>query len=85
MTLWVIERACSEYPHLTARYGDELAIAVNISATDLTHAGFEEKVTNIITRHNIQAKDLILEITETAMMTDPEASRRMITPRGNPR
>nr|WP_158498345.1 EAL domain-containing protein [Marinobacter sp. DS40M8] len=78
VTLWVIERACSEYPHLTARYGDELAIAVNISATDLTHAGFEEKVTNIITRHNIQAKDLILEITETAMMTDPEASRRMI-------
>lgn len=78
VTLWVIEQACSEYPHLTARYGDELAIAVNISATDLTHAGFEEKVTNIITRHNMEAKDLILEITETAMMTDPEASRRMI-------
>ncbi|EDM46516.1 EAL domain-containing protein [Marinobacter algicola] len=78
VTLWVIERACSEYRHLTARYGNELAVAVNISATDLTHAGFEQDITDIITRHKLEAKDLILEITETAMMTDPEASRRMI-------
>lgn len=78
VTLWVIERACSEYRHLSSRYGSDLAISVNVSAMDLTHSGFEDEIDSIISRHGMKAKDLILEITETAMMTDPEASRRMI-------
>lgn len=78
VTLWVIERACSEYRHLVARYGSNLSVAVNISAMDLTHASFEDEITHIIARHGMNTEDLILEITETAMMTDPEASRRMI-------
>lgn len=78
VTLWVIERACSEYRHLLARYGNTLSVAVNISAMDLIHAGFEDEVTRIIARHGMKTEHLILEITETAMMTDPEASRRMI-------
>lgn len=78
VTLWVIERACSEFRHLVSRYGKGLSVAVNVSAVDLIHSGFEDEITNIIARHGMTAADLILEITETAMMTDPEASGRMI-------
>ncbi len=78
VTLWVIERACSEYHHLVSRYGDCLSVAVNISAMDLTHAGFEDEISDIVARHGMKTGDLILEITETAMMTDPEASGRTI-------
>lgn len=78
VTLWVIERACSEYRHLVSRYGTGLSVAVNISAVDLIHVGFEDEITDIITRHGMKAGDLILEITETAMMTDPEASGKII-------
>jgi len=78
VTLWVIERVCSEYRHLVARYGSDLTVAINISAMDLTHTGFEDEIAGIVARHGMRTEDLILEITETAIMTDPEASRRMI-------
>lgn len=74
VTLWVIERACSEYRHLVARYGTGLSVAVNISAVDLIHPGFEDEISEIIFRHGMRTDDLILEITETAMMTDPAGS-----------
>ncbi|MDK8462810.1 GGDEF domain-containing phosphodiesterase [Marinobacter sp. SS13-12] len=78
VTLWVIERACSEYRHLVSRYGPGLSVAVNISAVDLIHAGFEDEIADIVTRHGMKTGDLILEITETAMMTDPEDSGKII-------
>lgn len=78
VTLWVIERACSEYRHLVSRYGTGLSVAVNISAVDLIHSGFEDEIADIIARHGMKTGDLILEITETAMMTDPEDSGKII-------
>ncbi|WP_225316508.1 MULTISPECIES: putative bifunctional diguanylate cyclase/phosphodiesterase [Marinobacter] len=78
VTLWVIERACSEYRHLTSRYGTGVSLAVNISAVDLIHPGFEDEISDILARHGMKPEDLILEITETAMMTDPEGSGRVI-------
>ena len=78
VTLWVIERACSEYRHLTSRYGTGLSLAVNISAVDLIHPGFEDEISDIVVRHGMKTEDLILEITETAMMTDAEGSGRLI-------
>ncbi|MEP1215177.1 MAG: EAL domain-containing protein [Marinobacter sp.] len=78
VTLWVIERACSEHRHLVSRYGTDLSVAVNISAVDLMHSGFEDEISGIVARHGMKTGDLILEITETAMMTDPEISGSVI-------
>lgn len=78
VTLWVIERACRDYPYLISRYGTGLSLAVNISAVDLIHPDFVDEISHILAHHGMKTEDLILEITETAMMTDPEGSGRVI-------
>ncbi|MEX2474574.1 putative bifunctional diguanylate cyclase/phosphodiesterase [Marinobacter sp.] len=78
VTLWVIRRACGDFHLLTSRYGSTLAVAVNVSAKDLAHSQFDQEVLDIIHQHRMQPSDLILEITETAMMADPEAAQSMI-------
>jgi len=78
VTLWVIDRACQDHPRLRNRYGNDVAIAVNVSALDLAHPEFHDEVIAILRQHGIAPRDVILEITETAMMADPDAARRMI-------
>jgi EAL domain-containing protein (putative c-di-GMP-specific phosphodiesterase class I) len=48
---------------------------VNISARDLAHRRFPERVMAIAHRHGVSPGQITLEITETAMMTDPARSR----------
>ncbi|AOY89711.1 diguanylate phosphodiesterase [Marinobacter salinus] len=78
VTLWVIDRACRDHHDLRSVYGDGIAVAVNISAKDLSHPVFNEEVESITRRHGMEPSDLILEITETAMMADASAARKMI-------
>jgi len=78
VTLWVIDQACQDHAQLRSRYGSDVAIAVNVSAVDLAHPEFNDEMTDIIRRHDMNPGDVILEITETAMMADPDAARRMI-------
>ncbi len=51
-------------------------IAVNISASELPTAAIGETIEPLIRQHDLPANRLKLEITETAMMTSSEASRR---------
>lgn len=78
VTLWVINQACDDFEHLRSQFGRNISVAVNISAKDLAHPRFDQEVLEIITRHDMRPRDLILEITETAMMADPKAARAMI-------
>ncbi|WP_417529973.1 EAL domain-containing protein [Marinobacter lipolyticus] len=78
VTLWVINQACSDYKRLMLKYGSNIAVAVNISAKDLAHPRFDQEAMEILARHEMKPGELILEITETAMMADPEAARVMI-------
>jgi EAL domain-containing protein (putative c-di-GMP-specific phosphodiesterase class I)/GGDEF domain-containing protein len=78
VTLWVVDRVCEDMSALKARHGGHVAVAVNISANDLTHPDFLEKVKAIVQHHGAQPSDLILEITETAMMADTALARDVI-------
>ncbi len=78
VTLWVVDRVCEDMSALKARHGDHIAVAVNISANDLTHPDFLEKVKAIVQHHGAQPSDLILEITETAMMADTALAKDVI-------
>ncbi|MBW0147759.1 EAL domain-containing protein [Marinobacter arenosus] len=78
VTLWVIDRACRDQGRLKDRHGDHVGVAVNVSAKDLAHPDFLEEVTAITQHHGTRPEDLILEITETAMMLDATAARTMI-------
>lgn len=78
VTLWVVDRVCEDMSALKSRHGDHIAVAVNISANDLTYPDFLEKVKGIVQRHGAQPSDLILEITETAMMADTVLAQEVI-------
>ena len=56
-----------------------LTISVNISVNDMLHLDIFQTMTDIVKRHGIDAKQLKLEITETALMGDIETYSKLIS------
>ena len=56
-----------------------LTISVNISVNDMLHLDIFQTMTDIVERYGIDAKQLKLEITETALMGDIEKYSKLIT------
>jgi diguanylate cyclase (GGDEF)-like protein len=59
--------------------GRFLAVSVNVSSTNLLDPGFTDLVLELLVRHHLPAESLVLEITETSIITDFEASQAVIT------
>ncbi len=70
LTTWVLTAALTEVRDL-GPLGTDLSVAVNISARDLTRARFAEHVVETLDRLGMPARRLVLELTETALLTDP--------------
>ncbi len=74
---YVLERAVAE----VARWrqaGYDLPVAVNLSGRDLHDWELPDFVGQLLSQHGVAARQLALEITETAIMTDPEAARELL-------
>jgi diguanylate cyclase (GGDEF)-like protein len=68
---WVLENACVDRHRWEMRTGDEaLVVAVNVSANQLMAPGFVTLVRNILTLTRTDAKNICLEITESALVQD---------------
>jgi diguanylate cyclase (GGDEF)-like protein len=59
--------------------GIELPVAVNISARSLLDPRFPERVEQILAQQGLPARALILELTETSMMVNPDAAAAILT------
>jgi diguanylate cyclase (GGDEF)-like protein len=73
LTLWVIREGAV----LTARYRQEgrpLVLSVNISTNDLREPNFAERVLALVREQGAWPGDLRMEVTESAMMENPQAS-----------
>jgi diguanylate cyclase (GGDEF)-like protein len=68
---WVLETAC-EQAALWAASGTPVPISVNVSARQLDDPGLLRTVDHALRRSGLAGDRLILEITETALMRDPE-------------
>jgi EAL domain-containing protein (putative c-di-GMP-specific phosphodiesterase class I) len=51
-----------------------IAVAVNLSARSLRDDGLDEQVDRLLRRHNLPARLLTLEITESSVMADPAST-----------
>ena len=69
-TGWWTRRCASSPPGPTQ--GLALSVAVNVSARNLSHAGFADRVQAALVSSPVPAGSLIVEITETALLTDVE-------------
>jgi diguanylate cyclase (GGDEF)-like protein len=67
--------ACADWQSFAPAVG----IAVNISARLLHLGELEQQVDRLLRRHGVPASLLTLEITETSLMGDPIATRRVLT------
>ncbi len=71
---WVLHRACEDAMRLRAAIGCPIRVAVNLSARQFDRAGLVMKVSRALQISGLEPANLRLEITETTVMADPDAS-----------
>ncbi len=77
LTEWVIDQALRQCASWLAQ-GDEVSVSVNISASNLLSSGFAGVVDQLLKRHAVPARLLVLEITETTVISDFDGSKVVI-------
>ena len=77
---WVLDHAMGQMARWRddLPHGRELTLAVNLSARQLTQPGLVEEVRDLLTSHGVPARDLVLEITESALIKDTPATLRVM-------
>jgi len=73
LTAFVLDRALVEIGERRAD-GFDLSVAVNLSPADLLDLGLPSEVARTLERHDFPASCLRLEVSEDAVMADPERS-----------
>jgi diguanylate cyclase (GGDEF)-like protein len=71
LTLWVLEEAARHW-HVLNDEGLPLLLSVNLSTRDLLDQNLPQKFEALLARHKVAASAFCLEITESAMMNEPQ-------------
>lgn len=77
LTQWVIDTTLSETSHLR-QAGKRLGVAVNLSAWNMQDPELPTSIARILEKHAVPGGQLTLEITESAMMSDPVRARKIL-------
>jgi len=78
MTEWVLRRALSDMSPPDSELS-HIAVSVNVSARNICHTGFAASVIDALQVHAVPADRLMIEITETALLTDPGRATRALS------
>ncbi|MFH0825305.1 MAG: EAL domain-containing protein [Pseudomonadota bacterium] len=75
---WVLGEACRQAKAWITRTGDNFPVGVNLSAVQLKYPDTIEQVTRLLEANGIEGRRLTLELTESAVMGDPEDAVRIL-------
>jgi len=75
LTNWVLGAAIRQMGEWR-REGLELDLAVNLSAPDVLDPDLSDEILRLLRRHQVDSTSLLLEITESAVMRDPQVAVR---------
>jgi diguanylate cyclase (GGDEF)-like protein len=75
LTTWVLGAAIRQMGEWR-RQGLELDLAVNLSAPDVLDPDLSDEILQLLRRHQVESTSLLLEITESAVMRDPQVAVR---------
>jgi EAL domain-containing protein (putative c-di-GMP-specific phosphodiesterase class I) len=78
LTRWVLSRALSDMSAQEDEFG-QVAVSVNVSARNICHTGFAAQVIEALEHVGVSADRLMIEITETALLTDPGRATRALS------
>jgi diguanylate cyclase len=67
VSTWVLHTACKQHQHAQFQHLD---VAVNLSAMEMCNPELVSMVQHMLREHNMPPNHLIIEITETAMLSD---------------
>jgi diguanylate cyclase (GGDEF)-like protein len=77
---FVLSEACRQLAVWRARpRGKKLTISVNVSGRQLADPGFVQLVSDTLSEARLDPRGLRLEVAESSMMDDPDASRRVLS------
>ncbi len=71
---WVIRQACAD----AARWPENIKVAVNVSASQFRKPGLVDAITSALQETGLAPSRLEIEITETALLEDSEATLRTL-------
>jgi len=74
---WVLHKACEQMAAWHAR-GDTLDVSVNVSAAQLDSDAIVDHIRGALTISGLDAASLIIEVTETALMHNADATARRL-------
>ncbi len=77
LTEWVLDEALAQAARWR-REGVALQVSVNLSARSLVRPGLAATVAAALRRHHVEPAHVTLEVTETALMGQPERARRTL-------
>ena len=81
MDMWVMEQACELLPELQAAAGPgarELYISINLSAVHFSSDAVIRHVKRVLRRQEIDNHQLQLELTESALVEDPQRTEAIL-------
>jgi diguanylate cyclase (GGDEF)-like protein len=74
----IVVRAAIEQIAAWRAEGMPIAVAVNLSASDLLDEHLADRIMALLAEHDVPVDELELEITESVLMTEPERARDVI-------
>lgn len=77
---FVLQRTCAQFRQWQERglIGDEVRVSVNVSARQLQDGDLVETVAEVLNRTGLSPTRLELELTETAMLDDPDVAQTVL-------
>ena len=79
MGQWVLRQACAQGQAWNAQFGKRLRVAVNVSAVQLNSTDLVDTVSKVLIHTGMPASSLELELTESALLSDEEATLSALT------
>jgi EAL domain-containing protein (putative c-di-GMP-specific phosphodiesterase class I) len=78
LTSWALDTAISQVA-VWKKQGIDIKVAINLSARDLSNRHLPNEVETLMAKHGATINQLILEITESAVMEDPKQTMEVLS------
>jgi diguanylate cyclase (GGDEF)-like protein len=75
---WVIDAVCRQQAEWKAQAREVVPVAVNLSAVQLEKGDLHQLIAEAIARHGLTPHDIEFELTESAVMSDPERATQYL-------
>lgn len=77
LSRWVLQQAIAQLG-AWQQAGLDFEVAVNLSAADFADGGLPSRVLALLRQHRVPATRLLLEVTESAIMRDPQSAAQVM-------